>query len=50
MVNLFNVEVRYQEGDGSEYHLYIDGEYSYQLNRDEIITALQEYYNEKENR
>jgi hypothetical protein len=57
-LGMAKIEVRYQEGDANEYHLYLDGEYYLQLNKNDIIKALEEYYikalekyyNDEENR
>lgn len=44
------IEVRYEKGNGCEYHLYMNDQYYMGLNREDIIDALLAYYAKKENR
>jgi len=45
-----HMEARYQEGDGCEYHIYMNGTYYQGLNREDILEILQSYFQERENR
>lgn len=37
-------EIKYQPNDGNEYHLYIEGEYALQLDREQIIKILEKFF------
>ena len=44
------MEARYQEGDGDEYHIYMNGTYWKQLERKEILEILKNHFQERENK
>lgn len=37
-------EIRYQPNDGEEYHLYANGIYALQLEREHIIKILEKFF------
>jgi len=44
------IEAKYQHNDGAGYHIYADGTYYKQLDKEEILEILTKYFQERENK